>query len=246
MDLQFDFAQLPYMPDGTKSDRVRLSWRCEMLLTRNKNLINDKVVLDLACADGRMSYPCLALGAKKVIGVEYRQSSIDDGIRYLEATEFKDNMEFVQADVLDYLTSARAGSFDTILCFGFLYHKVRQVDFFRQIARLAPKHVIIDTTVVKNYLWYGLNSLRTFRGHVPCLRLSFGDQPKEWCDSIDDDGITLWPSTSFLEVMFKAINYDCYKINFRKKEVQSWLGNEDVMAHYKKNTRVAYVAHRRR
>jgi SAM-dependent methyltransferase len=240
MELRFNYAQLPYMSHGAEFDQNRLNWRCEMLLTRNQHLIKDKVVLDLACHNGRMSYPCLALGAKKVIGVEYRQSSIEEGIKYLEATEFKDKMEFVQADLLEYLTSARPGSFDTILCFGFLYHTVRQVDFFRQIARLAPEYVIIDTVVVKNYLWYGLKSLRNYRGRVPCLRVAFGDHPENWTDSTDADGITLWPTQSFLEIMFKTINYDYYQINYRRNGVKSWLGMED----YKKNTRVSLVAHR--
>jgi 2-polyprenyl-3-methyl-5-hydroxy-6-metoxy-1,4-benzoquinol methylase len=47
-------------------------------------------------------------------------------------------MEFVQGDVFDYLASASKNEFDVILCLGFLYHTVRQVDFFRQVKRLAP------------------------------------------------------------------------------------------------------------
>ena len=163
------------------------------------------------------------------------------GSEYFEATEFKEKMEFVQADLLEYLTSARPGSFDTILCFGFLYHTVRQVDFFRQIAQLAPEHVIIDSTVVKNYLWYGFNSLRSYRGHVPCLSLAFGDKPTNWTDSIDEDGITLWPTASFLEVMLKTIKYDHRQIDYRQSGVTSWLGMND----YKKKLRVSYVARRR-
>jgi SAM-dependent methyltransferase len=229
------------MPKGPEFEQVRLNWRCEMMLTRNQNLINEKVVLDLACVNGRMSYPCLALGAKRVVGVEYRAQSIEDGMRCLEGTGFEDRMEFVRADLFDYLNAARPGTFDTILCFGFLYHTVKQVDFFRQIARLAPKHVIIDTVVAKNYFWYGFHSLQSFRGHVPCLRVAFGDLPEQWSDSIDADGITLWPTEAFLKVMFKTINYDYHKIDYRKRGVRSWLGMED----YKKNTRVSYVAHRR-
>src|SRR5262245_20029083 len=241
MGFRFDYARLPYMARGAEFDQNRLNWRCDILLSRNKDLINNKVVLDLACHNGRMSYPCLALGASKVIGVEYRQSSIDEGIEYLAATEFKEKMEFVRSDVLEYLSSARPGSFDTIMCFGFLYHTVTQVDVFRQIARLAPEYIIVDTKVAKNYLWYGFNSLRFYGGHVPCLRLALGDKPTGWTDSIDEDGITLWPTASFLEAMFTAIQYDHRKINYHTSGVTSWQEMQD----YKKHTRVSYVAQRK-
>ncbi|WP_265415803.1 hypothetical protein [Aphanothece sacrum] len=35
----FDYASLPYGTNGNDSDWNRMNWRCELLLTRNKELI---------------------------------------------------------------------------------------------------------------------------------------------------------------------------------------------------------------
>ena len=183
-----------------------------------------------------MSYPCLALGAKKVIGVEARQELIVQGQKYLENDGLKNKMEFVQADVFDYLASAQTKSFDTILCLGFLYHTVRQIDFFREIKRLSPNQVIIDTSVATNYIWYGLKSFL----NKPPMLLAIKEDSRKTSDTTDEDGVAFWPTKSFLEKMFAIINYDCRQLNY-KKVVKNWNGLED----YKKGLRVSYIASRR-
>ncbi|MGL5082538.1 MAG: class I SAM-dependent methyltransferase [Microcoleaceae cyanobacterium] len=236
--LMFDYANLPYGSGGNEPGRNRFNWRYEMLFTRNQQLIKDKVILDLACNNGRLSYPCLALGAKKVIGVEARQELIEMGREYLEGTEFKDKMEFVQADLFEYLSSATKGQFDLILCCGFLYHTVRQVDFFRLAKQLAPEHIIIDTNVAKNYLWYGL---KNFLKKPPMLYMIIENSEKT-SDTTDEDGIAFWPSCSFLESMFDTIGYDHHQIKYSSREIKDWSGMSD----YRKGYRVSYVAHQRK
>ncbi len=235
--LTFDYSKLPYGQTGQASDCNRFNWRCENLLTRHQEFIKDKVVLDLACNTGRLSYPCLALGAKKVIGVEARPELIEQGKKYLQNTEYQSKMEFVQADMFDYLASASPHQFDVILCFGFLYHTVRQVDFFREVKRLAPQTVLIDTNVAKNYIWYGLQD---FLGKPPMLQMIV-ENPNKTSDTTDEDGIAFWPTCPFLESMFQQINYDATKISYRSKEIGDWAGMKD----YKKGLRVSYIAHRK-
>lgn len=235
-ELRFDYSKLPYAADGDLGDRNRFNWRCETLLTQNKSFIESKTVLDLACNNGRFSYPCLSLGAKKVIGVEARRELIDLGNQYLEDSALKDRMEFVEADIFDYLASAEPKSFNTILCFGFLYHTVRQVEFFRQIKRLSPDNVIIDTSVATNYIWYGLKS---FLGQPPML-LMINENPNKTSDTTDEDGVAFWPTRPFLEAMFETINYDYRQLNYKKSGLKDWLGLQD----YKKGLRVSYIAHK--
>ena len=55
----------------------RLNWRCELLLTRQKHVVEGKRILDLASHDGRFSYACLKLGAKHVTGVEGRPHLVE-------------------------------------------------------------------------------------------------------------------------------------------------------------------------
>ncbi len=235
--LMFNYAELPYGKNGDKLGQNRFNWRCETLLTRNRTLIEDKVVLDLACNTGRLSYPCLRLGAKKVIGVEARQELIDQGKEYLTDPDLKNRMEFVKSDVFDYLASAESKSFDTILCFGFLYHTVRQVEFFRQVQRLSPKNVIIDTSVATNYVWYGLKNF--FK--KPPMLLMITEDPSKTSDTTDVDGVAFWPTCSFLEKMFDTINYNYTELDYHRNGVTNWLGMED----YKKGQRVSYVGYRK-
>jgi 2-polyprenyl-3-methyl-5-hydroxy-6-metoxy-1,4-benzoquinol methylase len=232
----FNYAKLPYGIDGNEEGQNRFNWRSEILFVHNKSLIEDKTVLDLACNNGRMAYPCLALGAKKIIGVEARQELITEGQEYLENTDFKNKMEFVQADVFDYLYSAEVESFDTILCLGFLYHTVRQVDFFRAVKRLSPNNVIIDTSVATNYIWYGLNSFL----NKPPMLLTINEDSSKTSDTTDEDGVAFWPTKSFLEKMFDVIGYDCKQLNY-KQTVKNWNGLKD----YRKGLRVSYIASKR-
>lgn len=236
MNTLFNYAQLPYGASGKQEEQNRFNWRTETLFVQNKSSIEGKTILDLACNNGRMSYPCLALGAKKVIGIEARPELIVQGQEYLKNDDLKSKMEFVQADVFDYLASAEPKSFDTILCLGFLYHTVRQVDFFREIKRLSPDRVIIDTSVATNYIWYGL---KNFIGKPPML-LMINEDSRRTSDTTDQDGVAFWPTKSFLEKMFDVINYDCKQLSY-KKTVKNWAGLED----YKKGLRVSYIASKR-
>lgn len=232
-----DYANLRYGEKGGQSDFNRMNWRSELLLTRNQHAIKDKRVLDIACNNGRLSYPCLVLGAKQVTGIEVRQELIDKGKEYLAGTEYSGKMHFVKSDVFDYLASVQPGEFDTILCFGFLYHTVRQVEFFRQVQRIMPDHVIIDTSVFKNYLWYGKSIFS--QPQPPCLFM-ISEDPQETRNTFDSDGVAFWPTKSFLETMFNKIGYRHRQIIYSKQEIKDWSGMKD----YRKGYRISYIAHR--
>lgn len=232
----FDYANIPHAEGGKAPDFNRINWRCELLLTRNKEAIKDKKVLDIACNNGRLSYPCLLLGAKQVTGIEVRQELIDKGKEYLAGTEYADKMNFVKSDVFEYLESLQPGEFDTILCLGFLYHTVKQVEFFRQIKRIAPTNVIIDTNVFKNYLWLGKSIFS--QPKPPCLFMITED-PKETRNTFDSDGVAFWPTKSFLETMFAGIGYSYKQILYTKQDIKDWSAMED----YKKGYRISYIAH---
>lgn len=206
-----------------------------MLFNRNKHAIAGKRVLDLACNTGRMSYPCLTLGAEKVIGVEYRQELIDRGKTIFEREGVADRMEWRQGDLYDHLAAMQPGEVDTILCLGFLYHTTRQTDFFREVRRLKPTYVIIDTSVAKNYVWFGR---RAFMKKTPGLFLVQDDAAKT-SDTSDEDGLAYWPSASFLETMFDKIGYKWRHIKYHG-EVTDWAG----MHNYKKDIRRSYIAQR--
>lgn len=229
-----DFGSIDLAEGGGHSDINRFNWRWNKLFVRNQEVLKDKVILDLACNTGRMSYPCLKLGAEKVVGVEARTDLIEKGKRFFADQGLSDRMEFHQADLFDFLAKSKPGDFDVILCLGFLYHTVRQVDFFREMKRLRPETVIIDTSVAKNYFWYGRKS---FLRQPPALFLDV-ENPNKSSDTTDEDGVVFWPSCSLLEKMFNVADYRPERISF--DGIKDWSGLSD----YKKGIRAAYIAYR--
>ena len=58
-----------------------------------------------------------------------------------------DHFSLVEDDIFNYLRQVKQRQFDTVLCFGFLYHTARQLELFREIRRIAPSYFIIDTMI---------------------------------------------------------------------------------------------------
>lgn len=149
-----DFASTPYRDGAVGAIPNRLNWRAEVLLNRNIGDVSGKRVLDIASADGRFSYACAKLGAAHVTGVEGREDQVQLGRESLAVLNIDPlKCELRHADIFDYLPACQPGQFDTILCFGFFYHTMRQMELLQQIVRLQPKAVILDTTVVLERRW---------------------------------------------------------------------------------------------
>ncbi len=132
----------------TAADSNRLNWRCHLLLTQNQAFIKDRRVLDIGSHDGRFTSACLKLGAAHVVGIEGRAVLIERATENLrqEGVDSK-SFRFVCGDVFDALKQFGSQEFDVVLCGGFLYHTVRQFEFFAEMQRLAPDKLIIDTAV---------------------------------------------------------------------------------------------------
>ncbi len=242
----------------TATDPNRLNWRAELLLKRNKNLIKGKRILDIASHDARFSYACLKLGASHVTGVEARVELVENSIANLQ--EFDSTaFNFIQGDIFEVFKTFDPSQFDTILCFGFLYHTLRQLEFFSELKRLSPKAVIIDTSVSKVPPIFkmlrqlrGTNLFNDLMGIVGestpparrCLALlngqyfvfnTEGNQHESL--TIDDLGIVAVPSEKMIETLFKVYGFTSQKINWNIPGIDDWTGLKD----YKRGDRVSYI-----
>ncbi|MBA7566017.1 hypothetical protein ES708_07704 [subsurface metagenome] len=148
-DFYVNYDNTPFLETGritAETPPYRLNWRCEILLTRNRQAIKGKRVLDLASHDGTFSYACLKLGASHVTGVEGRENLVKSAIDNLTTLGYtKERFTFIQDDVFDYLKGVKAKEFDTILCLGIFYHTIRQTELLREIKRIQPTYFILDT-----------------------------------------------------------------------------------------------------
>jgi hypothetical protein len=135
---------------ATAATLRRLNVRHIAIIEENREVLEDARVLDIASHDGRWSFAALKAGASHVTGIEGRDRLVrnanttfaDKGI---DSTQF----EFVCGDAHDVLTRG-IGSFDVVMCLGFLYHTLRYVELLAGIRNTGAHHLIIDTRVCKD------------------------------------------------------------------------------------------------
>lgn len=243
---------------STAAESNRLNWRCQLFLSENKELINGKKILDIGSHDGRFSAACLQLGASHVTGLEGRADLVEHAEKNLIDEGFSsDSFNFICGDVFTILSQFNKGDFDVVLCGGFLYHTVKQFDFFSEMHRLAPQHLIIDTAIcqlpsvfqesrdIDNFM----DNLRSEGNwHKPLKNtmsaLMSGqyfvfikeDSQREG-STIDPSGVVAIPSQEAIEMLLEIYGFSFQKINWKESGISDWHHLED----YQQGDRVSYT-----
>src|SRR3954447_21635298 len=104
-----------------------------------------KRVLDLGCDVGGFSIQAAKQGAKEVIGIDGRDSNLDDAREAL-ARENLPQVTFRVGDVRE-LSPDSDGVFDVVLCLGLLYHLENPADFLNRLAQVCSGYALIETNV---------------------------------------------------------------------------------------------------
>jgi 2-polyprenyl-3-methyl-5-hydroxy-6-metoxy-1,4-benzoquinol methylase len=197
----------------TGAEVNRLNERHRAMIESNRDIISGCRVLDLASHDGRWSFAAAQSGASYVLGIEARAPLVAAAREHLSHRPHSNRIEFRVGDVMSELPQLSEG-FDTIFCFGFLYHMIDHMALFRAVRRLNPKHLIIDTWI--------------------------SSQPgaiiEVWEEAIDDESAAAfaefgspgralkgWPSKSALEMMLKAAGFGEIRYwNWKKAGIKCW------------------------
>lgn len=90
-------------------------------------------------------------GAKHVTAIEGRPETLKIGQSYFEKHGLADRAQFVQGDMFDFLPKQTVGAFDTIFCLGVFYHIMDHYYLIRQMTRLKPSCIIIDSGFVRSF-----------------------------------------------------------------------------------------------
>jgi 2-polyprenyl-3-methyl-5-hydroxy-6-metoxy-1,4-benzoquinol methylase len=146
----FSFANHhEYYTSGVSNDIRRLQARYKVLIEENLRWIRDKTILDLGAHNGRWMLPAIKQGAKKVVGVESCDTWSSLIPTYLFNYDISiDKFEVHKTDVLSFLQQHYDRHFDTVFCFGLLYHVYYHVSIFRYLYKAPkPNCIIIDTEV---------------------------------------------------------------------------------------------------
>ena len=124
----------------------RLNGRYRAIIEPHIPRLSRARVLDIASHDGRWSLAALKAGAAHVTGIEARQHLVDLANSNLAHYGIdRSRYTFTCGDVFTLLRSA--GKFDVVLCLGFYYHTLRQVELFDLMDRTGADFIVIDTEV---------------------------------------------------------------------------------------------------
>jgi 2-polyprenyl-3-methyl-5-hydroxy-6-metoxy-1,4-benzoquinol methylase len=232
----FDSYPRFYSTSSTAAAPDRLNQRHRALIETNAGIISGRRVLDIASHDGRWSLAAHKAGAEYVLGIEARQHLVDsarDNMREYGVPAGK--VEFVRGDVMVELNKLASGRFDTVFCFGFLYHTIDHMPLFRKIARLKPTSVVIDTTIS---LRLGSVIEVHEEGTDHESMAAFGD-----LESVDGGkparAVKGYPSKEALQMMLKAVGFSrVLYYDWQAAGIKRW----DDLKNYYLGTRITATA----
>ena len=227
----FDTYPRFFLTSKTSPQRNRLNQRHRALIQSNADILRGCRVLDMASHDGRWSFAAHQAGAEHVLGIEARQHLIDMAQDNMcECTVPQRSVEFIHGDVLTELDRFECGRFDTILCFGFLYHTIDHMLLLRKIARLKPANLVIDTAITT----YPGSTIEIYDESIQI----------EGAAAVGDPGDTAWtvvglPSRRALELMLRAAGFPTVRYyDWMHAGIENWAGLKD----YYLGTRLSVTA----
>jgi tRNA (mo5U34)-methyltransferase len=204
------------LPDGSSTstyhdDEIHVihNTRWQMLESYlDRNLGADRnglSALDLACHQGWFAYNMARAGFSSVLGVDARQSHVDDSKLISQIFEME-HLSFQQGDI-HAQSSETTGKFDVVLMLGLLYHLENPVGALRVCRELCKNLCIIETQIVPGMT--GFVDYGSYK-YVRPLRGSFGI-----VDEIDDThgpeasitGISLVPSLDALMWLLEKVGF---------------------------------------
>jgi len=213
--------------------RNRLNKRYRAIIEPNAAIIRGKSVLDIASHDGRWSLAAHKAGARYVLGIEAREHLVQNARQNLREYQVpEEQVRFVRGDVFEELDRLEPSTFDTIFCLGFLYHTMHHMLLLNKIARLRPRHLVLDTCVDLDP-----DSIVVLQPERVAHE-SAGAVP----DAGDDQWVLVGsPTKSALELMlsragFSEVNY----YDWHRAGIKRW----DDLLEYRAGQRVSLVATR--
>jgi len=218
---------------STANSVERLNMRHLAMIEEYRDVLKGARVLDIASHDGRWSFAALDAGAAYVTGIEGRDYLVQNANtsfanKGIDASRFN----FINGDAHDVLTEG-VGTFDVVMCLGFIYHTLRYVELFAGIRKTGARHVLIDTRVTLD--------------DSPVIKIY--DQPVEKESMAVEDRFSYKgkslagsPSMSALELMLNTNGYEVTAQTDWSPILQKFPGKEGRVKRYVNGGRVTLLA----
>lgn len=226
----FDAYPQFFSTSKVSATRNRLNLRHRALIDANEAIIRSQSVLDIASHDGRWSFAALKQGARYVVGIEPRQHLVDFSSSNMAKYGISDDQfKFICGDVFSVIDVLDPGSIDTVFCFGFLYHTMHHLRLMEKIAKLRPRHLILDTEIAPDH-----DSVIRVRAE------NVSGEGAGWTPSLADKSQTIigFPSRSALGLMLSSCGWNFSYYNWRESGIRRW----DDLIDYHEGRRVTIIA----
>ncbi len=212
---------LPVAPDTATGfvGVIRSRHRYEAIVARNRALFGGARVLDIMGSDGLWSLAALDAGAARVVRLQ--ASSAEATTETF--TEYGFKPESYQIANVAALETFDPDTFDLILCERFFEESDPRF-FFTELHRLRPKHVILDTEVIRG------------AGPIARFRLATPDQT---VPEVAGRYSTIVGSPSHELIMFlcEFFGFQWRRIDWHALGIDNWTGIHD----YERDERRTYV-----
>lgn len=214
----FDFLGTLPRYNTNSADITRLNQRRNFLIEPFRSELKGARVLDIAAHDGRWSFALAEAGASEVHGIEPRPDLIADFATFPD-TPYKSAVRLEQGDLYDALPdlAARGETYDVVALFGIYYHIMDHFFVLRQIRKLKPRLIIIDSEF--------------FKGEAPFIQMSKERTDKHLNAVAQIEGqevaIKGTPSSVAMERMAEALMYRVHWLPWEKLKPDERTGVQD-------------------
>jgi len=189
-----------------------LNARFHALIENNKEIIKNSTILDLASHDGRWSFAAIKNGAKKVYGIEGKKELVQKGIENMKKYGIsEERYHFGVGDIFEEIKKISPNEIDVVFCFGIFYHVSNHMQLLKEIKKLQPKYLILDTEIAKSKS--PIIRLRKEPYYTPDSTISF------------EKFIAGRPSQSALNMMLNALDFKITYYDW-EKNIHDWNGLE--------------------
>lgn len=206
----------------------RLNIRYQGLIERNKDLLVNKKILDLASHDGRWSFAALKAGAHSVIGIEGREELVKDAYENFRAYDTNPTRyKYFLGDISTVLNT-KSFDVDVIFCFGFYYHTTLHVPLLASMKKHNPSCIILDTKISQS---------------SDCvIELSMDDSSQAGhaisdSSTINKNTVVGKPSRLAINMLFNHFGYETEEIDW-----SIYIGDNDSVKDYRVGDRITLIA----
>jgi hypothetical protein len=209
---------------GSAGDPMRSRLRYDAIVGCNYEMFQDARVLNLNSNDGRWCMAALDAGAAYVVGIDPSRTAVDNAIAtFGEYGIAAGSFNFVHSELTAALKSMTSGEFDLILCAqSFELSDPRAL--FGYMYRLAPKHVILDTTIS--------------RGDGPIVRFDFKVRdPSAPKRTRRHGAIVSTPNHELISFLCEYFRFSWRLVDWQAMAIVDWTSVHD----YQRGRRCTYV-----